>query len=90
MLYIVTKDKACDDLEEEEKESDDSANEFLSEDRIRQNHDKAIEHKQEGNYFVQQKEWGKAIASYSKAIKLFPYDAIFYANRALCFLKQDK
>ncbi|XP_032662828.1 RNA polymerase II-associated protein 3 isoform X2 [Odontomachus brunneus] len=81
-------DKACDDLEEE-KESDDLSNEFLSEDRIQQNHKEAIEYKEEGNHFVRQKKWDKAIASYSKAIKLFPYDAIFFANRALCFLKQD-
>lgn len=40
--------------------------------------------------FVQQKKWDNAIGCYSEAIKIFPYDAVFYANRALCHLKKDK
>ncbi|XP_014488069.1 PREDICTED: RNA polymerase II-associated protein 3 [Dinoponera quadriceps] len=57
--------------------------------QIQKDHEKATEYKEEGNRFVQQKEWDKAIVSYSKAIEVFPYDAVFYANRALCYLKQD-
>lgn len=62
----------------------------MSKEELEKNHSKALEHKNQGNIFVQQKKWDKAIASYSEAIKIFPYDAIFYANRALCYLKQDK
>jgi len=62
----------------------------LSKEELEKNHSKAIEYKQQGNDFVKQKKWDKAITSYSEAIKIFPYDAIFYANRALCYLKQDK
>lgn len=88
-IYIVTKDKSCPDLEEEEQSSDASL-ESISKEQLEKNHNKAIEYKQEGNCFVQQKEWDKAIDSYTKAIEIFPYDAIFYANRALCYLKQDR
>lgn len=89
-MYIlqITKDKACDKLEEEK--SDSSSEEPMSEEQLEQDHNKATEHKQQGNVFVQQKEWSKAITSYSEAIKIFPYDAVFYANRALCYLKQAK
>ncbi|KAG5318646.1 RPAP3 protein, partial [Pseudoatta argentina] len=79
-------DKACKKLEEQ---SDESSDESLSKEELEKNYSKAIEYKQQGNDFVKQKKWDKAIASYSEAIKLFPYDAIFYANRALCYLKQD-
>ncbi|XP_011065015.1 PREDICTED: RNA polymerase II-associated protein 3 [Acromyrmex echinatior] len=81
-------DKACKKLEDEEQ-SDESSDEPLSKEELEKNYSKAIEYKQQGNDFVKQKKWDKAIASYSEAIKLFPYDAIFYANRALCYLKQD-
>ncbi|XP_012538011.2 RNA polymerase II-associated protein 3 [Monomorium pharaonis] len=81
-------EKACKVLDNEE-ESDESAEESLSKEELEKNHNKAIEYKQQGNDFVKQKKWDKAIASYSEAIKIFPYDPIFYANRALCYLKQD-
>lgn len=42
-----------------------------------------------GNNFVKKQKWKEAIQCYSRAIKCFPYDAIFYANRALCYLKTD-
>lgn len=64
--------------------------ESISTEQLEKDHNKATEYKQKGNYFVQQKEWGEAIASYNKAIDIYPYDAVFYANRALCYLKQDK
>lgn len=82
-------DKACKELNKEGQSSDDSSDEIMSKEALEKDHSKALEHKDQGNIFVQQKKWDKAIASYSKAIKIFPYDAIFYANRALCYLKQD-
>lgn len=84
-----TQDKACKELEDGER-SDESGEEPLSKEELEKNHSKAIEYKQQGNDFVKQKKWDKAIASYSEAIKIFPYDPIFYANRALCHLKLDK
>ncbi|XP_029666228.1 RNA polymerase II-associated protein 3 [Formica exsecta] len=81
-------DKACKELDEDEQ-SNDSSDETMSKEELEKDHSKALEHKNQGNIFVQQKKWDKAIASYSEAIKIFPYDAIFYANRALCYLKQD-
>ncbi|KMQ96604.1 rna polymerase ii-associated protein 3, partial [Lasius niger] len=81
-------DKACKDLDKGEQSSD-SSDETMSKEELEKDHSKALEHKEQGNIFVQQKKWDKAIASYSEAIKIFPYDAIFYANRALCYLKQD-
>lgn len=81
-------DKACKELDKEGQSSD-SCDETMSKEELEKNHSKALEHKDQGNIFVQQKKWDKAIVSYSEAIKIFPYDAIFYANRALCYLKQD-
>ncbi|XP_011687189.1 PREDICTED: RNA polymerase II-associated protein 3 isoform X2 [Wasmannia auropunctata] len=81
-------DKACKELENE-GQSDESVEEPLSKEELEKNHNKAMEYKEQGNSYVKQKKWGKAIASYSEAIQIFPYDAIFYANRALCHLKQD-
>lgn len=86
---LVIQEEACKELDNEEH-SDGSSEEPLSKKELEKNHSKAIEYKQQGNDFVKQKKWDKAIASYSEAIKIFPYDAIFYANRALCYLKQDK
>lgn len=90
-LCIIIKDKACIELENEKKSDDSSSEEepVLTEE-LKEKHDKALQHKQQGNTFVQQKKWEKAIASYSEAIKIFPDDAVFYANRALCYLKQNK
>lgn len=81
-------EKECKKLENEEH-SDESGEEPLDKEELEKNRSKAIEYKQQGNDFVKQKKWDKAIASYSEAIKIFPYDAIFYANRALCYLKQN-
>jgi len=81
-------DNACKQIDNGEK-SDESSEEPLSQEELEKNHRQALEYKQQGNDFVKQKKWDKAIASYSEAIKIFPYDAIFYANRALCHLKRD-
>lgn len=80
-------DEACKELDkEEEKESSD---EELSKEELEKNHNEALKHKNEGNGFVKQQQWSRAVLSYDEAIKVFPYDAVFYANRALCHLKMD-
>ncbi|XP_046970049.1 RNA polymerase II-associated protein 3 isoform X1 [Vanessa cardui] len=45
--------------------------------------------KERGNNFVKQEKWDEAIACYNRAIELVKDDAIFYANRGLCYLKKD-
>lgn len=84
----VLKDKACEDVEREEQ-SDDSGEE-MSKEELEKAHKVATKLKNEGNIFVQQQKWVDAIKCYTRAIKAFPYDAVFYANRALCQLKIDK
>lgn len=91
IIYIILKDKACKEIDEEEFiYSDESEDESISKEQLEIAHQEATKHKNEGNIFVQQEKWSKAIGCYSNAIKIFPHDAIFYANRALCQLKLDK
>jgi tetratricopeptide (TPR) repeat protein len=40
--------------------------------------------KKEGNTFVSQKKYEKAIECYTNAIKINPKDHSFYSNRAIC------
>ncbi|XP_026461678.1 RNA polymerase II-associated protein 3-like [Ctenocephalides felis] len=51
---------------------------------------KSKELKNEGNTFVKMSNWTKALECYTKAIQLYQGDAIYYANRALCYLKLEK
>ncbi|KAJ8925967.1 hypothetical protein NQ315_009820 [Exocentrus adspersus] len=50
--------------------------------------DLALIEKEKGNKFVKNKQWDEAIKCYSKAIEYYSYDPVFYANRALCYLKK--
>ncbi|XP_011296673.1 RNA polymerase II-associated protein 3 [Fopius arisanus] len=81
-------DKACEEIDKE-NESEDSGEELLSKEELEKNHEEATKHKVMGNTYVKQQKWDKAMACYSEAIKVFPYDAVFWANRALCHLKMD-
>lgn len=73
---------------DDENESDEETEDVIGDTRIM--HTEALKFKEKGNSFVQKKLYASAIDSYSQAIKIFPYDEVFYANRALCYLKQDK
>ena len=44
----------------------------------------------QGNNFVKQEKWDEAISCYNRAIELVKDDAIYYANRGLCYLKKDR
>ena len=44
----------------------------------------------QGNSYVKNKQWDKAIEFYTKAINCYSYDPVFYANRALCYLIKEK
>lgn len=79
-------EKACNEIDKDGT-SKNSDVENMSKEDLQKAHDTATTFKNEGNIFVQQKKWAKAIPKYTEAIKHFPYDATFYANRALCQLK---
>lgn len=79
-------DAACRKMDDE-NESDEETEDVIGDTRIM--HTEALKFKEKGNSFVQKKLYASAIDSYSQAIKIFPYDEVFYANRALCYLKQD-
>ncbi|KAJ8935388.1 hypothetical protein NQ314_012800 [Rhamnusium bicolor] len=53
-------------------------------------HDEALVQKEKGNKHVKNQNWDEAIKCYTKAIECYAYDPIFFANRALCFLKKSK
>lgn len=38
---------------------------------------------------MKQEKWDEAISCYNRAIELVKDDAIYYANRGLCYLKKD-
>lgn len=44
----------------------------------------------QGNNYVRNKEWDKAIRCYNRAIEFYPHEALFYANRALCHLRKGE
>ena len=78
------KDKACEEID---KETVEEVEEEMSPEHLEQLHSKAEELKVKGNNHVKKQEWKKAIDCYTEAIQIFSYDATFYANRALCYLK---
>ncbi|XP_014251718.1 RNA polymerase II-associated protein 3-like [Cimex lectularius] len=49
----------------------------------------AEEYKKIGNELVNQRKYEEAIEPYTKAIKLYNQDPIFFANRAVCFIKME-
>ncbi|XP_067633988.1 RNA polymerase II-associated protein 3 isoform X2 [Eurosta solidaginis] len=50
----------------------------------------ANDFKDKGNKYVKLGEYEKAIFEYTRAIDIFPEDAVYYCNRALCYLKLEK
>ncbi|XP_013104965.1 RNA polymerase II-associated protein 3 [Stomoxys calcitrans] len=53
-------------------------------------HKEANEIKDRGNNFVKLGKYMEAIEQYTAAIEHYPEDAIYYTNRALCFLKLER
>lgn len=80
-------DAACKEID---KSDSDSIEEILSKEELEKNYELASDYKVQGNQYVSQAKWDKAIACYNQAIKIFPHDAVYYANRALCHIKMDK
>ncbi|KAK6642708.1 hypothetical protein RUM43_004210 [Polyplax serrata] len=52
--------------------------------------DKAFYEKEMGNQFVKKEQWNNAIRCYTNAINYDSKNAVYYANRSLCFLKLKK
>ncbi|KAH8333231.1 hypothetical protein KR074_000448 [Drosophila pseudoananassae] len=59
-------------------------------DPVAQQHKKANDIKDRGNSYVKQADYDRAIEAYTEAINVYPYDPIYYINRALCYIKQEK
>ncbi|XP_068894279.1 RNA polymerase II-associated protein 3 [Tenebrio molitor] len=72
-----------------EKVDDENADSDLTDEYDETLKDEAYVEKEKGNKFVKSKMWDDAIDCYTKAIDVYSYDPIFYANRALCFLKKE-
>lgn len=84
-------EKMCEEVDsvsEEEEELDQT--EVTAETNEKHKREYAIYEKDLGNQYVKQGDWDKAIESYTMAINSYPKDAVFYANRALCYLKKNK
>lgn len=81
-------EKACKELDNVNL-PEKSKEELFTAEALEENHKKATKQKEKGNEFVKQQKWDSAIACYSEAIIIFPLDPVFYANRALCYLKKD-
>ncbi|KAH8284985.1 hypothetical protein KR054_003499 [Drosophila jambulina] len=59
-------------------------------DPVAQQHKKANDIKDRGNNYVKLAEYDRAIEAYTEAIKVYPYDPVYYINRALCYIRQER
>lgn len=59
-------------------------------DTLAQQHKKANDIKDRGNSYVKLSDYEKAIEAYTEAIEVYPQDPIYFINRALCYLKQER
>ncbi|XP_012273418.1 RNA polymerase II-associated protein 3 [Orussus abietinus] len=79
-------DKACKEVDEQDESNE---SEIITQEELQNNYENAMKHKQIGNIFVKQQQWNEAHQCYTKALKFYPHEAVFYANRALCHLKMN-
>ncbi|XP_017149009.1 RNA polymerase II-associated protein 3 [Drosophila miranda] len=59
-------------------------------DPVARQHKKANDIKDRGNNYVKQGEYDRAIEAYTEAVEVYPYDPVYYINRALCYIKQER
>ncbi|KAH8234104.1 hypothetical protein KR038_001759 [Drosophila bunnanda] len=59
-------------------------------DPVAQQHKKANDIKDRGNNYVKLAEYDRAIEAYTEAVTVYPYDPIYYINRALCYIRQER
>jgi len=62
----------------------------LPQDGLAQQHKKANDIKDRGNSYVKQADYERAIEAYTKAVEIYPYDPIYFINRALCHIKMER
>ncbi|GJQ76125.1 putative potential Monad-binding region of RPAP3 [Trypoxylus dichotomus] len=83
-------DAYCEKMDKEEAGEDSSPESELSGEIDDAAIDLANSEKEKGNAFVKKQQWDKAIECYKRAIESYAYDPIYYANRALCYLKKEE
>uniref|UniRef100_A0A1B6EYR9 RNA polymerase II-associated protein 3 n=1 Tax=Cuerna arida TaxID=1464854 RepID=A0A1B6EYR9_9HEMI len=85
-------DKACEEIDNEntKNESEEENEEEKAKQEEKYQKEMALYEKEIGNKHVKAGKWDEAIESYTKAIAAYSRDPIFYANRALCYLKKKK
>uniref|UniRef100_A0A1B6HH32 RNA polymerase II-associated protein 3 n=1 Tax=Homalodisca liturata TaxID=320908 RepID=A0A1B6HH32_9HEMI len=87
-------DKACEEIDTKDNKSESEDENENEEEKARQEEkykkEMALYEKEIGNKHVKAGKWDEAIESYSRAIAAYSRDPIFYANRALCYLKKKK
>ncbi|KAH8394628.1 hypothetical protein KR222_000305, partial [Zaprionus bogoriensis] len=59
-------------------------------DAMAQQHKKANDIKDQGNTYVKQADYNRAIEAYTEAIIAYPHDPVYFINRALCYLKLER
>lgn len=80
----------CAKMDKQDAEENSSPESELSDEIDESAIDMANSEKEKGNGFVKKQQWDQAIKCYTKAIEFYAYDPIYYANRALCYLKKEK
>ncbi|XP_020818298.1 RNA polymerase II-associated protein 3 [Drosophila serrata] len=59
-------------------------------DPVAQQHKKANDIKDRGNNYVKLAEYDRAIEAYTEAVNVYPHDPVYYINRALCYIRQER
>ncbi|XP_060843062.1 RNA polymerase II-associated protein 3 [Rhopalosiphum padi] len=83
-------DNACKELDtqsELKKNDNYDPNINFIDNKIQSKQSDGLYEKNLGNALVQKQKWAEAILRYTRAIEYYDKDPIFYANRALCYLK---
>ncbi|KAM8714338.1 hypothetical protein ACLKA7_014465 [Drosophila subpalustris] len=62
----------------------------LPHDALAQQHKKANDIKDRGNNYAKQADYERAIEAYTEAVEIYPYDPIYFTNRALCHIKLER
>ncbi|VVC28766.1 Hypothetical protein CINCED_3A001072 [Cinara cedri] len=86
-------DKACEEVDLQnklEKNESDGSNDDCLNNTVQSKLSEALYEKILGNASVQKQKWSEAILRYTRAIDYYDKDPVFYANRALCYLKTNE
>jgi len=86
-------DKVCEEMDTQNESNinvDDKSVNECSNDDLQSNQSEGLYEKNLGNALVQKQKWAEAILRYTRAIEYYNKDPVFYANRALCYLKTNE